>query len=121
MGIGSVYALTALDDLFDGVTLYAGLLLATGVEVAASGYARTAFQFDEAEELSGFQLVKNTAQILLPNHTVTWGTPTHVAVYTLESAGTLVAKIKIDDPEELLPGARFLIDVGTLVIRIKGD
>lgn len=101
-------------------TVYAALYTSdptdagTGTEVSGSGYARQPAQFGAPTNGT----VSNSADIIFPIATGTWGTVTHVGVKDAATNGNLLYSGALSTPQNIVVNNQLIFKAGQFSISI---
>lgn len=101
-------------------TVYAALATAVSgdatsvTEVSGSAYARQVALFTAPSGGS----VNNSADVVFPEASGSWGTLTHVLLYDASSSGNLLYYGPLDTPQAITTGFVFEIPTGSLVVGV---
>lgn len=86
----------------------------TGTEVSGGSYARTAATFGAA---SG-GAISNSADIIFPQASGSWGTVTHFAIFDASTSGNMLIYGALTSSQTVASGQRFRIDATNLPITL---
>ena len=85
----------------------------TGTEVSGGGYARQAVTFSPASGGSGGQVV-NSADVVFPVATASWGTITHVGVRDAATGGNLLYYAALSTAKTIAAGDQIKFPAGQI-------
>lgn len=90
----------------------------TGAEVSGGNYARQQVTFNAPHDVSGKQTIENSADISFPVASASWGTITHVGIWTLASGGSLLWYGALNASKAIADQDQFKVLASALVLDI---
>jgi len=102
-------------------TVYAGLFTSdptdagTGTEVTGGSYVRMPVAFTSPTDGQ----TSNSADVLFPIATASWGTITHVGLYDAQSGGNLLFHAPLEFAKTINISSQFKIPQSYLIVRLK--
>lgn len=101
-------------------SLWNGSPEASGAELSGDNYIRAAITFSAPEEQSsGQKLVSNTVKVTFPRPSTLWGTWTHSAIYSAQTAGEPIFIQVLQESVQLKKGYMPVIEAGALKVGLN--
>lgn len=85
-----------------------------GTEVSGGSYARTAVSFSVTNNVAS-----NSANVLFPTATASWGTVTHVAIYDASTGGNLLFHGAASSSKLIDVGDAYLISASNISVTMS--
>lgn len=86
----------------------------TGTQVSGGSYARTAVTFGAPSN----GVTTNSADVIFPTATSSWGTVTHIGIYDASTGGNLLYHTPLDIAKTIDTGDIFRINTGNLSVTL---
>jgi hypothetical protein len=87
-----------------------------GTEVTGGSYARASVTFTRSG--TSPTQVANSAQVDFTTATASWGTVTHIGIFTASTAGTMLAWAPLDTSRTINTGEIFRVAAGGVVVTL---
>ena len=111
---------TLRNTAFTAVTPYVALFTSdptdagTGTQVSGGSYSRTAVTFGAPSN----GVTTNSADVIFPTATASWGTVTHIGIYDASTGGNLLYHTPLDIAKTIDTGDIFRINTGNLSVTL---
>lgn len=111
---------TLRNTSFTAVSPYVGLFTSdptdagSGTEVSGGSYSRTAVTFGAPSN----GVTTNSADVIFPTATASWGTVTHIGIYDAATGGNLLYHTPLDISKTIDTGDIFRINTGNLSVTL---